>query len=195
MYREIEIETGIGEILQSNQVDVSVAMTETPYLLVLRCHGGWNILLWEAQQGLINKQPPDELFEVAIQSNDIAHYLLVEALLPASCVMGDVYTLVYKMLTTTPQHLGFFLTRFPEEVTSQIDELVSDADLTILVDCDYNKYTRRFFSIILPYLDWSEEVYQELRDNKMSTYLGLDKALAGGGNVDKALAGGGNVDK
>jgi hypothetical protein len=29
----------------------------------------------------------------------------------------------------------------------------------------------------------------------MSTYLGLDKALAGGGNVDKALAGGGNVDK
>jgi hypothetical protein len=184
-YRAVlDMYTTIRTVDVDDDVVLAVArrVTKQSHLLVLKSDG-WNILLWEVQQGLMTKEPVDVLLPAAVQSNDIAHYLLIESLLPEDAYVFRIDVIMKVMLANSPQHIGFFLPKFTREVRSRLDALVSGRNLSILFGGDYNRYTRRFFRALLPYVQWNESVLEEIRGNAsvfpMVSYLGLDTLIMG----------------
>jgi hypothetical protein len=149
MYLEVKT-TGIDKSLTSYQEDKGKLAVRVSRLLVLESDGGWNILTYEVSKGTIGEGivfDADKAGQLtsAIQSTDIAHYMLVERLSAVSSVNQVRSEIVREMLLANPQHIGFFLKRFPKEVTSEIQKLASGKDLSLLRGSSYNKYTRRFF--------------------------------------------------
>jgi hypothetical protein len=173
IYRNISTTSLDTEFLRI-QSEVGKEVARTAYLRVVASNGGWSILVRETSHHPITA----DLLVTAVESNDLAHYLLIEKLLPPDVVV-DVPAVISRMLSVTPQHLGFFLQRFPQEVTSQIHRLVTGQDVSLLTSGSYNQHTRKFFDILLPYTRWNPKVLGRLQEDtgesRMIEYLGLDR--------------------
>jgi hypothetical protein len=155
---------GLEESFQSIQDYEYKTVRTDPYLRVLQSNGGWNILVSiipQLETYLRMEREVSFLYERAIQSQDIAHYLLIKNLADPP-LKSYIPMLVRIMLREVPQHLSFYLREFPKEVEKQLNKFIH-GDVHLLFQVDYNKYGRKLMTTLLPYTQWSKETKDGLR--------------------------------
>jgi hypothetical protein len=177
---------GLDESFQAIQLELEDGTQLRSELVrtALSEDNSWDILA-EYRDTIANEDEIlSDLYRTAVQSTDIAHYLLVKAL--RGPVPRDYsYDIAWTMLCCTPQNISFYYAEFPEVVEKLIQEFIH-GDIRLFFYVSYTPATRKFMRLLMEYVEWTPEVYQRIQQHekrlsrvgvddttKMLRYLGL----------------------